>query len=214
MLNRSEILRYMGIPSSDNTLDAMIDRAEAEVITASRPKHVYKHIDVDVNLSEGRVLLAGTPIESHDLAGHLNGCREGFLFASTLGIGVDSLVKRYSLTEPPMLPVIQAVAAAYTEYCADEAQREVEAFAAERGLYLRPRYSPGYGDFQLSCQRFIFDALQISKNIGVSLTDSFLMVPFKSVTAVIGLSSDPSQCHINKCMTCSATNCPFRKESS
>lgn len=79
-------------------------------------------------------------------------------------------------------------------------------------MYLRPRFSPGYGDFRLSCQQFFFDALEISKRIGVYLTESFLMVPFKSITAVIGISRDPSQCHINKCMACPANNCPFRRE--
>ena len=213
MLDRNEILRYMGAAKSDNTLDTLIDRAQAEVIASAHPKHVSMHIDIEVDTKKGLVSLAGTDIESRDLAGHLRGCNEGFLFACTLGIGVDTLVKRYSLTDVYMLPVVQAVAAAYTEYCADSAQQELEAYASSQGLYLRPRYSPGYGDFQLSCLRFIFDALQIPKKIGVSLTDSFLMVPFKSVTAVIGLSSDPSQCHINKCMTCTAKKCPFRKEN-
>lgn len=214
MLDRNEILRYMGATTGGDILGDMIDRAEKEVIAASRPKHVSKHIDIAVDMGKGVVSLAGTEIESRDLAAHLNGCNEGFLFACTLGLGVDSLVKRYGLTDVYMLPVIQATAAAYTEFCADAAQKEIEGYASGQGLYLRPRYSPGYGDFQLSCQRFLFDALQISKNIGVSLTDSFLMVPFKSVTAVVGLSSDPTQCHINKCMSCTAKNCPFRKENS
>lgn len=213
MLDRNEILRYMGAPADGSMLDTLIDRAEKEVIAAARPKHVSRHIAIAADIEKGLVCLGGTDIESRDLAAHLNGCREGFLFACTLGIGVDSLVKRYSLTELHMLPVVQAVAAAYTEFCADNAQRELEEYAARRSLYLRPRYSPGYGDFQLSCQRFLFDALQISKNIGVSLTDSFLMIPFKSVTAVIGLSNDPAKCHIGKCMSCTAKNCPFRKEN-
>lgn len=211
-LDRREILRYMGVPANSKSLDLLIDRAEKEVIAAARPKHVYKHIDITVDQSGNAVTLAGTEIESRDLAGHLKGCCEGFLLACTLGVGVDMLVKRYSLTELSMLPVVQAVAAAYTEYCTDAAQQELEEYASQHGLYLRPRYSPGYGDFQLSCQRLICDVLQVSKKIGVSLTDSFLMVPFKSVTAVIGLSEDPSQCHINKCMVCTAENCPFRKE--
>nr|WP_300850933.1 vitamin B12 dependent-methionine synthase activation domain-containing protein [uncultured Acetatifactor sp.] len=214
MLDRNEILRYMGATTGGDILGDMIDRAEKEVIAASRPKHVFKHIDIAVNIEKGKVNLAGTDIRSRDLAAHLNGCNEGFLFACTLGVGVDSLVKRYGLTEIYMLPVVQATAAAYTEFCADSAQKEIETYASRQSLYMRPRYSPGYGDFQLSCQKFIFDALQIPKNIGISLTDSFLMVPFKSVTAVIGLSSDPTQCHINKCMSCTAKNCPFRKENS
>lgn len=213
MLDRNEILRYIGAPSGDSATEALIDRAEKGVIAAARPRHVSRHISIAADTKKGLVSLGGTDIKSRDLAAHLDGCGEGFLFACTLGIGVDSLVKRYSLTELHMLPVVQAVAAAYTEFCADNAQRELEAYAAQHGLFLRPRYSPGYGDFQLSCQRFMFDALQISKSIGVSLTDSFLMIPFKSVTAVIGLSSDPSRCHIGKCMSCTAKNCPFRKEN-
>lgn len=204
----------MNVPTNDVVLDSLIKRAEAKVIAAAKPKHVFRYINIEVDHPAGRVILAGTPIESNDLAAHLKGCQEGFLFACTLGIGVDSLVKRYSLTEPPMLPIVQAVAAAYTEYCADTAQQELETFAAQRGLYLRPRYSPGYGDFQLSCQSFLFAALQIPQKIGVTLTDSFLMIPFKSITAVIGLSNDPTQCHIGKCMTCTAEKCPFRKENN
>lgn len=211
MLNRQEILRYMGAAHSDDTLEALIDRAEAEVIAAARPKHVYRHVHIAVE--DSCVNISGTSIKSRDLAAHLQGCTEGFLFACTLGIGVDSLVKRYTFTDLHMLPVIQAVSAAYTEYCADKAQEKLEEYAAQHGLYLRPRYSPGYGDFSLSYQRFLFDALEIPKKIGVTLTESWLMVPFKSVTAVIGLSHDPSLCHIQKCMLCTAKNCPFRKES-
>lgn len=212
MLNRKEILRYMNAPGGETALGSLIDRAEKEVINASTPKYVYRRIAVDVDKEKGQVVLAGTLIQSRDLAMHLQSCFEGFLFASTLGPGVDILVKRYTITETPMLPVIQAVSAAYTEFCADNAQKELEIYATAHEQYLRPRYSPGYGDFSLSDQRFLFDALEIPKKLGVSLTESFLMVPFKSITAVIGLSRDPSLCHINKCMTCTAKNCPFRKD--
>ncbi|MFQ7401032.1 MAG: vitamin B12 dependent-methionine synthase activation domain-containing protein, partial [Neglectibacter sp.] len=78
-------------------------------------------------------------------------------------------------------------------------------------LYLRPRYSPGYGDFSLENQRFFFDSLEITKRIGVFLTDSFLMIPCKSITAVLGLSEKGTQCHVGKCMSCKLNKCPFRK---
>ena len=212
MLNRKEILRYLGADATNETMDALIDRAQAAVENAVRPRHVVRHVPLQADVALGQVVLAGTVLSSRNLARHLQGCEEGCLFACTLGPAVDALIKRYALTEPPMLPVAQAVAAAYTELCADEAQRPLEAYASERNLYLRPRYSPGYGDFTLDNQRFLFDALEISKNIGITLTEEFIMIPFKSVTAVIGLSPDPSLCHINKCMTCTAKNCPFRKE--
>ena len=131
--------------------------------------------------------------------------------AFTLGPGVDALIKRQELTNMPMVPVLQACAAAYTEEQADLAQADIEVYAAARGLYLRPRYSPGYGDFPLTCQRFLFEALQVSKKIGITLTENCFMLPTKSITGVVGLSTDPSLCHVGKCMTCSAKDCPFRK---
>lgn len=213
MLNRAEVLRYMGVSHCDATIDAMISCAEAKVIQAAQPKHVSKHVSITVDPGKCWTEIDGVLIDSRDLAQHLQGCREGFLFAGTLGVGVDVLVKRYNLTDVPMVPVIQAVAAAYIEDYVDQAQKELEEYAAQKGLYLRPRYSPGYGDFQLENQRFLFAALEIPKRIGVTLTDSLFMVPFKSITAVIGLSDDPSLCHINKCMSCSQKNCPFRRET-
>lgn len=211
-MDRSEILRYLGTSGSGETvLNEMIERAEREIERAAAPKHLSRKFSIVVG--ENSVKIGGTELISRNLAEHLQGCKEAFLFALTLGAGVDTLIRRYTVSEMPFVPVLQACAAAYTEQSADEAQRELEKYAAERGLYLRPRYSPGYGDFSLESQKFFFAALDISKKIGVSLTESFLMIPFKSITAVIGLSSDPSLCHVGKCMTCTALNCPFRKES-
>ena len=48
MLDRNEILRYIGAPTGGDMLGEMIDRAEKGVIAASRPKHVFKHIDIAV----------------------------------------------------------------------------------------------------------------------------------------------------------------------
>lgn len=209
-MNRQDIYRYLGAVPGEPSLEAMIARGEREVIAASIPRHTEAVFPVDVQ--EDGVTLGGTYLPSRTLAAHLRGCKEAFLTAFTLGPGVDALVKRYELMEMPMVPVIQACAAAYAEEQADTAQASLEEYAAARGLYLRPRYSPGYGDFPLTCQHFLFDSLQVSKKIGITLTDSCLMIPMKSITGVVGLSSDPSLCHVGKCMTCSAEHCPFRTE--
>lgn len=209
-MNKREILRYLGAAPDTEQLDDLIAKAEREVTAAAVPRHVFQRLPVMVR--SNAVTVGGTELVSRDLAAHLQGCSEVFLFAMTLGAGIDSLIRRYSLTEMPLVPVLQACSAAYTEECADVAQREIEQIARAENLYLRPRYSPGYGDFKLEYQKFLFAALDISKKIGVSLTDDCLMIPFKSVTAIIGLSPDPSLCHVGKCMTCTAADCPFRKE--
>ena len=53
--------------------------------------------------------------------------------------------------------------------------------------------------------------LQAEKKIGLTVTESCLMLPIKSVSAVIGLTSNQESCHVHKCAACSNTTCPFRK---
>ena len=211
-MKKQEILRYLGASADTDQLDDLIRKAEELIISSAHPRHIFRRFPIAV--SKKKVTINQTEIFSQDLAAHLRGCSEAFLFALTLGTEVDTLIRRCTVTDMPLVPVLQACAAAYTEECADLAQQELERIAAEDSLYLRPRYSPGYGDFDLSNQKFLFGALDVTKGIGVTLTKDFLMIPFKSITAVIGLSPDQSLCHIGKCMTCTMTDCPFRKEEN
>ena len=59
--------------------------------------------------------------------------------------------------------------------------------AMDEGRKTKPRFSPGYGDFPLDFQRDIFATMSLAKNIGITLNNSLLMSPSKSVTAVIGI---------------------------
>ena len=108
--------------------------------------------------------------------------------------------------------VADAVCSALIEDYCDEMQAQLAAAEAEGGLYLRPRFSPGYGDFALESQREIFSRLACEKRIGLTLTDTLMMVPFKSVTAVIGVTGTPA-CAYNKCAACTNTACAFRTEA-
>lgn len=211
-LDKQEVLRYLGASGSGRLLDGWIIRAQEAVTAAARPRHTSRLVQAEIQGST--VVLGGTRLESRSLAQHLQGCREAFLFACTLGPGVDMMIKRYTISDVALAPVLQACSAAYIEAYADEAQQDLERYARKRGLYLRPRYSPGYGDFSLSSQRFLFAALDISRKLGVTLTEECLMIPFKSITAVVGLTEDATQCHIHRCMACTAQNCPFRKEDA
>lgn len=50
----------------------------------------------------------------------------------------------------------------------------------------RRRFSPGYGDLDLSHQKIIYDILDL-KRLGISLTDKFMLEPEKSVIAIAGI---------------------------
>ena len=79
------------------------------------------------------------------------------------------------------------------------------------GWHLRPRFSPGYGDFPLSCQRELLTLLRAPETIGLTAGESMLLLPTKSVTAVMGRSRLALPCHRTGCEACGKTDCAFRR---
>jgi hypothetical protein len=210
-VNRSEIFRYLGYrgkPAGEEVLKS-IDFCLEELERVVSPRWLSRTFPVA--LQPDAVAIGGIEITSKDLRGHLEGCGEAVLFAATLGPRVDLLLLRYSKIDMSKTVILQACAAAATESCCDEFEQEIAEEAGKRGLYLRPRYSPGYGDFSISHQKDILGVLDCPKRIGLTMTESCMLTPTKSVTAVIGLTDREQSCHIAKCMECKATDCPFRK---
>lgn len=213
-LDESEILRYLGYRGKqpDAALHKMILSCAEEVERVATPRSIYRLFPV--TFGKNCVQLGNITVEGRDLRQHIRGCKEAVLFAATLGIQADILLERYSHIDMSRAAVLQAAAAAMIESYCDEEETKIREQAAGRGLFLRPRYSPGYGDFPIQLQRDILNTLDCPKRIGLSMTESYMLVPTKSVTAVIGLTSDPTGCHIAKCMGCSNKNCPFRKDGN
>ena len=78
------------------------------------------------------------------------------------------------------------------------------------GEYLTPPFSPGYGDWDLGAQQAILDLLQAPKRLGLTLTAGGMLVPEKSVTALVGISDRKEEACGQKCMRCTKADCPFR----
>lgn len=212
MKETQEVLRYLGYrgrPADERTLQS-ITSCMNELRNAVTPRSLS--LLLPVKFDGDAVLLGTLRVESADLSRHIAGCREAYLFAATLGTQADFLLERASKVDMSRAVVMQACAAALTESVCDEAERELSAGAAKRGLFLRPRYSPGYGDFSILHQRDVLGILQAQKKIGLAMTQDSMLVPTKSVTAVIGLTAEKTSCHIAKCMECTSLNCPFRKD--
>ena len=178
-----ETLRYLGNAEADERLMALIASVEAELRKDVRPRGVYRRLPIAV--SEGRVEAGGHVFESSALAKNLCGCREAFFLAATLGAEADRRLRRFSALDLPRAAVWQAGCAAYLEEYIDGMEDGLRREAP--GLYLRPRFSPGYGDLDISHQRAMFDLLELEKRLGLSLTQTHMMLPEKSVTAIAGL---------------------------
>lgn len=210
-VNKRETLRYLGYRGQeiDSNLEQLIEEATKELEHSITPKSVHQEFDCLVT-SDTQVQIGPIHISSKNLAKNLKGCQRAILFAATIGSSADTLIKRYSITNLAKASVIQAAGAALIETFCDSLEESIREEATKRNLYLRPRFSPGYGDFSLEHQRDIFNLLECSKRIGLTLTDTCLMVPSKSVTAIIGLSSIPNNCHKEKCSSCTNSECEYR----
>lgn len=207
-----EVVRYLGYRGTepDEAVRMLIFACIDEINIAAVPKFICERFPL--SYSEETGFQAGSlNFSSHSLQRNLAGCQEVFLFAATIGIAVDTLIRRTAMMDSAKGLVMQAAAAAAIEaFCDEENDRLREQVKAE-GLFLRPRFSPGYGDLTLECQRDFLRVLNARKNIGLTLTDSGLMVPIKSITAIIGISSIPTACHREGCELCSKTDCAYRR---
>ena len=202
--NRREALRYLRARPDDKEAQLLVDTVYLKLRNEVQARHVLQKHRVAVDAT-GVTLEGGTRFNSRDLAAHLKGCEEALLLGATLGSRVDAAIRRLALGSVAEGAAAQAVAAALIESYCDEVQARFDT----GGLAQRPRFSPGYGDWDLAEQRLLFPVLNCAKLIGLTLTEGCMMAPSKSVTAVIGLSEDV-QCVWNKCMTCGNINCSYR----
>ena len=86
---------------------------------------------------------------------------------------------------------------------------------ASQGYHMKTRFSPGYGDWDIKFQPQML-RLAEAKAIDISLTDSYMLMPRKSITAIIGLTSKAEKT-IQRlkadCEQCNKVDCLARKES-
>ncbi len=212
-IDEKEAVRYLGYRNHepDEKTCSEIRICSQELLQAAAPKSRVIRVPV-TKRPDGVLQIGELQVDSADLAGHLRGCKEAFLFAATLGAPVDRLLRRYSVTAMSRAVILQACAAAAIESYCDELEEDLRQKVEAEGLFLRPRYSPGYGDFPVQQQPELLRILDAPRQIGLTATDSCMLVPTKSVTAIIGLTTDKTDCHIRKCMDCKAKACPFRRE--
>lgn len=209
VFNKKEILRYMGCKEASPEILQMVDAC----IEEARPKLTYKvcYSVFDVKESKGGLDLSFMATDSRDLAKNLADCKQAVLLAATVGLELDRLIAKYGRISPVKALCFQAIGAERIESLCDAFNDEVETGCREKGLFTRPRFSPGYGDWGIEAQRSIFTALDCSRKIGLSLNQSLLMSPSKSVTALIGISSKEKPCDKKDCAACSKTDCTFRR---
>lgn len=194
-----EVARYLGYrratpPEAD--VSALMEKAASEMQAVMKPQAVFEIYDLAVDEPSSEVVSTGSTtvtlsfadvtLQSRDLGRNLAGCSQVALLAATIGPQVDALIRRHSSLDPVYASILQATGAMFIEELVDLTNSEIKKIAAAQGLKTKPRYSPGYGDVPLQVQKDFFRLLPCTR-IGLTLMDTLIMAPEKSVTAFVGL---------------------------
>ncbi|MCK4798777.1 MAG: hypothetical protein KAT05_15480 [Spirochaetes bacterium] len=125
---------------------------------------------------------------SKSIVKFLINCQEIFLVGVTSGNEIieyrDKLMKEDDLFSSV---IIDAVGSEMTEAMAQWVHDFLNKLIQKEGKTLtKRRFSPGYGDMALSNQMSVYDLLELNK-IGIDLLPNYILVPEKSITAIIGI---------------------------
>lgn len=184
-MNKAEILRYMRTNSkTDNErILALVDSAVQQIESSVNPKTLYRIFDCTV--TDDKLVIGDIVFPSKRLADNLKGCTRVVVFGATLGVECDRLIKTAGATDIALSMALQATAAAKIEEVCNELESRI---IKTHNVTLRQRYSPGYFDLDITEQKKFFSLIELTKRIGLTLTDTMEMLPTKSVTAFIGIN--------------------------
>ena len=209
--------RYLGLRGdacAEPGMNALLNAVYARMREVCQPKHRLLRVGLLASPETGEVHIDGLkPVISKGLCRLLAECREGYVLLATLGMDVDMAMRLLMVTDAAAGAALGACGSAYIDVYMDSVlRREAEALRVN-GMALTPRFSPGYGDAPLTMQRDIL-ALCGAKTLGVQLTRGGLMLPEKSVTAIMGITREGAQSCMHGCATCEKKDCQFREEEA
>lgn len=208
-LNENEILMYLGYRGQEYPpeVEKQIGRCIEAVQKAALPRLIWRRLP----LNEGAV--PGLPLPGNDIRDLLKDCREAVLMAVTLGSGLERLLMQQEVTDMADAVIMDACASTAVENVADHFEADLREELQKEGLFLTDRFSPGYGDLPLSVQKRFCAVLDTERKIGLSVSQTMLLIPRKSVTAVLGISDVPKTLRKRGCESCSMfRGCAYRKE--
>lgn len=213
-IDPKETRRYAGLQKASFD-ESRIEAACQEARLLAQPKGIWECYGYD---DSSQTVLAAEPfiIEGKKIGQHLAGADKVVLLAATVGEGIEEAVTRhFSEGDYAYSVLLDAAATTAVEQIADGMEKAIYRQTTGQGYTMRWRFSPGYGDWSMTQQPQLL-RLSGGADIGIQLTESLMLFPRKSVTAIIGLVKETKACaphhSPNGCAACDQLNCPSRKK--
>ena len=213
-IDTKEVRRYAGLRKSDFP-ESLIDEACLEGRLLAQPKGSWEIYDYD---TKSQTVYDTVPfkIDGNKIGKHLENCTKVIIMSATVGEDIEEAVtKHFSEGRYAYSTLLDSAATTAVEQIADSMEKYLKPMLARQGLAMKWRFSPGYGDWPIQQQTEILQ-LAGGSHIGISLTESLMLMPRKSITAIIGLyhpapdcPAEPAKKH--DCSQCSKLDCLSRK---
>ena len=208
-----ETKRYAGLGNVDFN-ETIIQKACLEAQLLAEPKgiwQIYSYNACSYKVeSTPECLISGEKIRKH-----LTQATKVIILAVTIGEAIEKQITAYFKEgEYSYSLLLDAAATTAVEQAADEVEKTIKQYITAKGYQTIWRFSPGYGDWDI---RFQPEMLRLSgaKDIGINLTESMMLMPRKSITAIIGLVPNSNEKNEIKksCSTCSKQDCLARRSN-
>jgi hypothetical protein len=204
MITSVEVYEQMGYHDAepDAVTKAELTQIISEVSQWLRPQFSYFVVSVQPTFDMGNIILR-----------QLRGSEAYALFICTAGVAYEAYQQRLKERgDMVRVFIADALGSVIAEKCADQMEKALQESIDKLGWKHTNRFSPGYCGWHVSQQQLLFPLFQ-GHTCGVTLTDSSLMVPIKSVSGIIGLGTSVRKLDYT-CGLCDFKQCYKRKKKA
>ncbi len=210
-INENEVLLYLGYRGGEIPRELREDMARCQrvILERARPRLVWREFALGPDGT-----LSGTDFrpEGEDIRALLRDCQRAVLLGATLGTEIEALLRRAQTRNMADAVILDCCASSAIENVCDNFCQDLQQAVAPR--YLTDRFSPGYGDLPFAQQPDFCRILDVGRRIGVTLSPGGIMIPQKSVTAILGIADRPQPKRFRGCAHCKLfQTCTLRKEN-
>lgn len=182
-----EIANNLGCKALDPQTKQLADQAFSILYAEATPKSIWKTISLN-HLPHG-LALGDIPLAGNNIQQHLRGCEIAVIMAATLSLTAEKALRQITAEDMALAVVADAVASAMVEMLCEDTEQEIRRKVPHP--YITARFSPGYGDFPLQMQPLLLRLCDATRILGITATPQHMLIPQKSVTAILGCSHHP-----------------------
>lgn len=214
-INSNEVLRYLGYKGQtlDERIITNIEKSKDLVRSAINLRYMVKRYKIEevkegISLKETNFILKG-----QDIKKHLKLCKECILIAVTLSNDFERLLRLYERKSLSESIIMDSCGTTAIEEGCDLLEESIRKDMEKENKYITARYSPGYGDLPIEIQNDFINLLNCQKEIGLTCSENNILIPRKSVTAIIGISEENIKKQTQKCAVCLKNkDCLYRRK--